>query len=261
VGLLNCPSCKNKVSDKATACPKCGHPIKENIKEIKEKNFVDNLCGCLGLIALIVILLFWLAFSEDESRENFESTKPEIIAELNKLLNDQKYEQVIEKTKELKKFNDEEIEEIIKKAEALNLKSLENKLFEKVKKIPASKIVENMNGYSDLLKMDPDNDLYKRKYNHYKNLVENRRKNIKSKNKEIACNNVMSAIDYGVLKDTYDKSAFVDITKWSSQNYEQKVVLLRSLSVCFGVQLVELKSNTTGQVVGEWVVNKAKVYQ
>lgn len=28
--MINCPECKEKISDKATACPKCGYPLQED---------------------------------------------------------------------------------------------------------------------------------------------------------------------------------------------------------------------------------------
>jgi predicted amidophosphoribosyltransferase len=30
VALINCPECKKEVSDKASSCPNCGHPIARN---------------------------------------------------------------------------------------------------------------------------------------------------------------------------------------------------------------------------------------
>ena len=36
MALINCPECKNKVSDKANACPHCGFPIEEYLNNIKK---------------------------------------------------------------------------------------------------------------------------------------------------------------------------------------------------------------------------------
>lgn len=44
--LINCPSCDNKISEKALTCPKCGHPI-------KHKND-NNLLLIIGFILTII---------------------------------------------------------------------------------------------------------------------------------------------------------------------------------------------------------------
>lgn len=36
MALLECPECKNQVSEFAEACPKCGYPIKKMAKEKKD---------------------------------------------------------------------------------------------------------------------------------------------------------------------------------------------------------------------------------
>ena len=40
MALINCPECSQSVSDKATACPKCGYPIQEMINNSKTS---DNI--------------------------------------------------------------------------------------------------------------------------------------------------------------------------------------------------------------------------
>ena len=50
------------------------------------------------------------------------------------------------------------------------------KLEQKVKNLPASKIFENLNGYEELLKLDPNNELYKKKVAHYQANYEKKNK-------------------------------------------------------------------------------------
>ena len=50
------------------------------------------------------------------------------------------------------------------------------KLEQKVKNLPASKILENLNGYEELLKLDPNNELYKKKVAHYQAKYEKKNK-------------------------------------------------------------------------------------
>lgn len=33
--LIKCPTCQKEISDQATACPNCGHPVKEKIQTIE----------------------------------------------------------------------------------------------------------------------------------------------------------------------------------------------------------------------------------
>lgn len=37
MALVNCPECKNKISNQAVACPQCGFPYRESIRLKKEK--------------------------------------------------------------------------------------------------------------------------------------------------------------------------------------------------------------------------------
>lgn len=53
MALIKCIECNNNISDKSEFCPKCGCPIEETLKEIKQnfiqeniRNIVCNNCGC-----------------------------------------------------------------------------------------------------------------------------------------------------------------------------------------------------------------------
>jgi hypothetical protein len=56
MSLINCPDCKNSVSDNAVSCPHCGYPIK-NQTETKPITSKSN-SGCLWII--IAVLIFTL---------------------------------------------------------------------------------------------------------------------------------------------------------------------------------------------------------
>jgi len=34
MALMRCPDCQSKVSDKAVACPRCGHPLRQSEKQL-----------------------------------------------------------------------------------------------------------------------------------------------------------------------------------------------------------------------------------
>ncbi|GHV50264.1 hypothetical protein FACS1894216_02130 [Synergistales bacterium] len=61
MATFTCPDCKNKVSDKAEACPKCGRKFtaEEVAGLIKtEKNAVRFGCGLLLLIGIVLYFIF-----------------------------------------------------------------------------------------------------------------------------------------------------------------------------------------------------------
>jgi uncharacterized membrane protein YvbJ len=75
MALINCPECKNEVSNKAEKCPKCAYPInpskpitKKVIMEAGEKSseglFLKTLnTGCFVLILIITFILTFIIFS------------------------------------------------------------------------------------------------------------------------------------------------------------------------------------------------------
>lgn len=57
--LIQCPACKKQVSIEATACPKCGQPITEAVKEEavkKEQKGKRALKGCLWIVVALFVV-------------------------------------------------------------------------------------------------------------------------------------------------------------------------------------------------------------
>jgi len=78
--LIECPACKNKVSIEATACPKCGQPITDAIRDEsikKEKGGKQAVKGCLWIV--LALFLFSAAVNlitgggEDKSEKAAQS--------------------------------------------------------------------------------------------------------------------------------------------------------------------------------------------
>jgi|TARA_B110000091_G_scaffold51665_1_gene56883 uncharacterized membrane protein YvbJ len=75
MALINCPECKNEVSNKAEKCPKCAYPInpskpitKKVVKEVGNKSseglFLKTLnTGCFVLILIIIFIITFIIFS------------------------------------------------------------------------------------------------------------------------------------------------------------------------------------------------------
>lgn len=72
--LIECPSCKNKISINDTSCTKCGQPITDEIKNTASKK-KKNKFGCLILI--VIIFICSLFFNKDDDKKNIpvESSK------------------------------------------------------------------------------------------------------------------------------------------------------------------------------------------
>lgn len=57
MALVNCKECGKKISDKATMCPSCGCPTKEESNEIKKENKINGLSMWLTLCVIICFII------------------------------------------------------------------------------------------------------------------------------------------------------------------------------------------------------------
>lgn len=69
MALINCPKCRNEISDKARKCPKCG----ERVKKIDKEIFI--LVGVVITIILVIIIGTFLIKKTNEKRELIRQTK------------------------------------------------------------------------------------------------------------------------------------------------------------------------------------------
>jgi hypothetical protein len=61
MALIQCPECKAEVSEKASSCPKCGHPINatvSNANESPKKQGVSLIRNLIGVAVLLTIVVF-----------------------------------------------------------------------------------------------------------------------------------------------------------------------------------------------------------
>lgn len=54
---MNCPVCSNFVSSEATACPKCGHPIKRTATETAR--WIIGTIMVLGFLGWLAWYIVW----------------------------------------------------------------------------------------------------------------------------------------------------------------------------------------------------------
>jgi hypothetical protein len=98
VALVECPDCRKSVSDKAAACPHCGHPIAPSPpplpapppaspltvpKARKAKPQIAGAIGCLIFILPIAAFLIW-AVHEGGQIEEAEKSNPTCVSDYTK---------------------------------------------------------------------------------------------------------------------------------------------------------------------------------
>ncbi len=195
MALKKCKECGEKVSSKADLCPHCG--AKQKRKSI----------GYGGALLIVIILGFiGSQFSEyqqkaQESKQadhqeeirkqkndkykneqkTFEKNMESHYTELVKFAEEKDFESFYIKINLFKKFGKSNYKDVKKYDKVISTQYLS----EKVKKIPASKIHENLKTYKELLALNPNEQTYKSKVNHYqkkwdKHLKEKQKKEYKA---------------------------------------------------------------------------------
>jgi len=123
-----------------------------------------------------------LARARQANIDYFNSHKDEIISSASSALSEKNYQLVMSQTSKYLPANDAELNEIytqaknafeeIKRAEKEAKEKLwreakTKELVAKLKTVPASKFKENKDLYQQLVKLNPDNTTYKKKYDYY----------------------------------------------------------------------------------------------
>ena len=63
MSLINCPECKNEISNKAEMCPNCGYPISKDDESVSTKNQIyENVKSKKHIFGWIVCIIYLLAF-------------------------------------------------------------------------------------------------------------------------------------------------------------------------------------------------------
>ncbi len=191
MALKKCKECGREISTKAESCPNCGAPIKG-----KKHGCGGFIISVVVVIAILVSISNSLEQCQNHTAEKKQSHKTEnryrtmqqqisqfqsqrdksvkpIIAEFqaNKAEFTDELESLIERKEyslaqeELKKFD---IPELSQELSIIKRKVKEGQLYEKVKKIPSKNYRENYNIYRDLVWLNPEKELYRKKRDYYK---------------------------------------------------------------------------------------------
>ena len=57
MALVNCPECEHQVSDKASSCPNCGHPIKK-VSKLSTPMIPGRALNAIQVILAILMKIF-----------------------------------------------------------------------------------------------------------------------------------------------------------------------------------------------------------
>ena len=77
MGLINCPECGKKISDKASSCPHCGNPIENDSSKRAKKTKKKYLW--LFIIIVLFIFVGWLYNDYKENQMTPEKAPREYI--------------------------------------------------------------------------------------------------------------------------------------------------------------------------------------
>lgn len=110
MALINCPECKNKVSEKADVCPKCGYAISRNIENIKKHNKKEaqsSVFGCLFMVVIVVSFFIYYLPSDEEVLESnkIKANKEKVLYSKVKKVSALDYDKNIKLYEELSEIN------------------------------------------------------------------------------------------------------------------------------------------------------------
>jgi len=91
MATFKCPDCKNKVSEKAKACPKCGREFThEEIDQLIKIKGKENAIGCgvFFIIIIIAVILFFSSGDKDKTTTTEDNTmkQPNIAIQQKKMI-------------------------------------------------------------------------------------------------------------------------------------------------------------------------------
>lgn len=74
MALINCPECKNKISDKADSCPKCGYELNKNSNNNLGSKKNNSNYVMIVIVVILVIGAIYLLDSTNKNKGNTPNT-------------------------------------------------------------------------------------------------------------------------------------------------------------------------------------------
>jgi uncharacterized protein YwgA len=183
MAIIKCAECKNKVSDKAKACPNCGARPKKR-------------SSCLGIILLLFFGAVLINVTSTKNQNTYianpapiKNTCPKIISHGSKYISNPNW-----LSRNNRCFDVDQRQKLIVE------------LYTAVKKVPSSQVKKNRDGYKGLTILDSLNKIYKKKLAHYsKKLIA-----IEKQNKEQI--NITSTTKQNAVDNAYKLCFLLDNT-------------------------------------------------
>ena len=137
-------------------------------------NAFGKTCIALMLIVAFVGISDWQEASQKQEEKNqaeqlhvqqlqeFKSNRATILSDARQYIKNKAYSSALDVTSNYAEIDDSELQ-------AIRTKAREMLLYGKTKKLPASDLTGNIEGYTKLLTYSPENPTYKKKLAHYQN--------------------------------------------------------------------------------------------
>ena len=123
------------------------------------------------------------ALAAEALRAELATNKDAIIREAETLMRDRSFSEAYKRVQKYAALKDPKLIEIAARATSKMNKAKEKEVLSILSKIPASNYVANIKHYLTLTKMFPENNLYKQKLTHYRELLYARREATKNERK------------------------------------------------------------------------------
>lgn len=206
-----------------------------------------------------------VAQREKENIEYFNANRQQILASVNEAISKKEYSSAISQSNKYLSAGDSELEKMNTQAkEQLSIIEKARKteiLLAKLKSIPAQEYEKNRNLYQQLLKMHPDNKLYKTKVSFYADKAEEeKRRQIAAKERKEQIESQFSAWDgshFGLeraIKDAMNDPGSYEHVKtvyWDKGDYLIVSTVFRGKNAFGGIvkNSVKAKVSLSGQVI------------
>lgn len=179
MALTSCPECGGSVSTQAAACPHCGAPVAvpsakqaSPKKPGKRKRWGLRFLSIILIFGFVVALLANLSPDSDTSRENrasgsssidvelaeyWQENQEAVLTDVKRLIGEQKYGDAIARGKSFMSVSDSaELKTLVAQAEKANL-------IIQARRVPSTDTEKNLEIYSRLAALEPENQAHKDK--------------------------------------------------------------------------------------------------
>lgn len=217
MAIIVCPVCKGGIPDQAVACQKCEGSKALRNQKTRDKNVKGEAKKSLvSFLGIIAAIAFGLYWF--------------LPPEVGQLITDQ----------------------LSIKPEMIK----EQLLYEKVRKIPASEVIRNRDGYRELMGMNPTNPYYRKKYEHYRLLAKSKGlggakssslSSYENHNSEFI--NTLRAMETAgdFTRDHQTRSIYVETNFWDTMDYQKKHEFCSMLQKTYPIYAQSILDNSSGR--------------